>query len=141
MPAEPAPGPGGLLLTAVVASGVTALDGVRRGDLAVLIRQAAAGVEILQPWLRHRFQVDRIGLHTSTFQLVDRSGRFGLDEEAAHASPAQRVLGAVYSVRELPRAARPSVCALLERADLWRGPTGRTLFDRLAAEARRILLE
>ncbi|MCP5025987.1 MAG: hypothetical protein GY929_06840 [Actinomycetia bacterium] len=135
LPVDPAPGPGGLLLAIVVASGVPALDDDLGPDLARLIRQVAIDVEIPQPRLRHRFQADRVGLHTSTFQLVARSGRLGFDEEAAYASPAQRVLGAIYAVRDLPRVVRPSVCELLQRAATWRRPVGPTLFDRLASEA------
>jgi len=134
LPVEPAPGPGGLLLAVVVASGVVDLDDELRTDLAVLIKQVAAGLEIPQPRLRHRFQVDRIGLHSSSFHLIDRAGRLGLDEQAAYASPAQRVLGAVYAVRDLPRLLQPSVCELLQRAATWRGPIGPSLFDRLASE-------
>src|SRR5438093_915484 len=58
LPTEPAPGFGGILLAALVATHVAALDDEALGDLHALVDDLEGGRRIAQPRLRHRFQTD-----------------------------------------------------------------------------------
>src|SRR5213078_2509957 len=80
LPAEPAPGPGGILLGGLVAAHVDAID----DDLLV---------ELLG-------LIDVVGLDRSRHKLVAQGEEmvFELDE---HGPAVPQVLGAVYAVREL----------------------------------------
>ena len=65
LPVDPAPGFGGLLLGGIVADCIGGLDEDLHDDLVRLTRQLQRGDRIPQPRLRHRLQVDLIGLTRS----------------------------------------------------------------------------
>src|SRR5437660_12606703 len=121
LPAEPAPGPGGILLGGLVAAHVEAIDDDLLVDLLGLIDDLESDRRIPQPRLRHRFQTDVVGLDRSRHKLVavGEETVFELDE---HGAAVPQVLGAVYAVRELPQDARPVVFDVLRRALRWDGP-------------------
>ncbi len=123
LPVEPPPGFGGILLGGVVAAHIAEVDPELLGDLHRLINEVDRGLRIVQPRLRHRYQVDRVGLARSRHRLVadGESLRFEFEEKA---SPLQQILGAVYATERLGPHVRHSVAAVLHKAMRWQGPLG-----------------
>lgn len=131
LPVEPAPGFGGILLGGVVAAHVDAIDSDLRPDLHRLISQVARGERVVQPRMRHRFQVDQHGLGRTVHRLV------GVDEQITfqfedNGAPFPQVLGAVYAAERVSPAVREVLCQLLHRAVSWTGPIGPSLISHLA---------
>lgn len=131
LPVEPPPGFGGLLLGGIVAAHVDELDAELVGDLGRLLDDLEAGRRTPQPRLRHRLQVDHIGLARSVHRLVGRGDvlEFEFDEGGA---PAAQVLGAAYAAGQLPFAVRHRVMEALRRALRWQGPVGPALVAHLS---------
>ena len=131
LPTDPPPGLGGLLLGAVVAEHARDVDDDLIPDLHRLIEQVERGDRVVQPRLRHRFQVDRHGLGHSTHRLFAEGDdlRFAFDP---HGSPLAMVLGAVYALERLEEPSRRSIGPALHKAVRWRGPIGPTLIAHLA---------
>lgn len=139
LPVDPAPGFGGLLLGAVVARHLPDVDDDLVPDVHRLVDQVAAGERVVQPRLRHRFQVDRHGLGRSLHQLVGHRHDGAGDELAfdfdTHGSPLAMVLGAIYAVERLEASSRRVVAPVLHRAARWSGPIGPSLVAHLAGSA------
>ena len=97
LPTDPPPGLGGLLLGAVVAEHARDVDDDLIPDLHRLIEQVERGDRVVQPRLRHRFQVDRHGLGHSTHRLYAEGDdlRFAFDP---HGSPLAMVTSRTPSV-------------------------------------------
>jgi hypothetical protein len=123
LPAEPPPGPGGILLGGLVAAHVDAIDDELLVELLGLIDDLEQDRRIPQPRLRHRFQIDVHGLDRSRHKLVAQGEEmvFHLDD---HGPAVPQVLGAVYAVRDLPEDAQPVVFDVLRRAMRWDGELG-----------------
>jgi hypothetical protein len=130
LPAEPAPGPGGVLLGGLVAAHASAIDDELLVDLLGLIDDLESDRRIPQPRLRHRFQTDVVGLDRSKHKLVavGEETVFQLDD---HGPAIPQVLGAVYAVRELAEEARPVVFDLIRRALRWDGGVDAELVNYL----------
>jgi hypothetical protein len=135
LPMDPAPGFGGLLLGAVVAAHMEQLEPDFVPELGRLLDDLEAGRRIVQPRLRHRFQVDHHGLAKSTHALLGQGDEltFSLETEG---SPASQVLGAAYAAGRVDRPHRPLVMAVLRRAVVWRGETGPELIAHLTGMSR-----
>jgi hypothetical protein len=131
LPVDPAPGFGGLLLGAVVAAHLDGVDEELLPDVHRLVDQVDDGRRVVQPRLRHRFQVDRHGLALSTHRLVGRGEEIGFDFHVT-GSPLAQVLGAIYAVERLEAASRHIVAPVLHKALRWRGPVGPSLIAFLA---------
>lgn len=131
LPTDPAPGAGGLLLGAVVAAHAQDLDPEMIPELQKLLADVERGRRIAQPRLRHRFQVDRIGLARSRHRLHDRDGRLEATFDD-HAGPASQVLGAVYAAGGMAPPVRREVVGLLRRSITWQGPVDALLFAYLS---------
>lgn len=132
LPVDPPPGFGGLLLGGVVAAHIGGLDVELLPDLDRLIVQVDAGQRIVQPRLRHRFQVDRHGLARSRHRLLGKGEEITFDFEE-NGSPAQQILGAVYAAERLEATARRAVCTVLHKAMQWNGgPVGPSLIAHLS---------
>jgi hypothetical protein len=131
LPTEPAPGFGGILLGAVVAANLHAVDPDLLPDLHRLVNEVERGQRVVQPRLRHRFQVDRHGLARSRHRLVG-SGEDIEFELENNGTALQQVLGAVYATERLASASRHGVAAALHKAMRWRGPIGPSLITYLA---------
>lgn len=123
LPADPVPGFGGVLLGGVLATHAEALDEDETVDVRRLLGEVAREERVVQPRLRHRFQVDRHGLMVSTHRL-DRDGDALRFDIATTGHAMHHVLGAVYAVERLDQRVRPQLAQLLERALSWRGPLG-----------------
>lgn len=131
LPTDPAPGFGGLLLGGIVAAHIGDLDLDLTAELSRLITELESGRRISQPRLRHRYQVDHIGLARSRHRLRGDGDALDFDLED-NGIPAVQVLGAVYAAGQLSPFDRPSVMETLRRAVRWRGPVGPALVAHLS---------
>jgi hypothetical protein len=131
LPMAPEPGFGGILLGGVVATYAPALDEDLTADLRRLLARLEAGSRIPQPQLRHRLQIDRVGLLQSTLRLVGdgRDMRFDFEDRAA---PPAYVLAAAYAAGHLPGPWRHAGFAVMRRALTWRGGGDERLIAFLA---------
>jgi hypothetical protein len=130
LPSDPAPGFGGLLLGAVVAAHMDPVIDDLWPDIHRLIDQISRGDRVVQPRLRHRFQVDRHGMARSVHRLV------GVGEDLKfefqnNGNKLQQVLGAIYAAERLDSASRHLVAEVLHVAMRWKGPIGPEFVARL----------
>jgi hypothetical protein len=123
LPVDPAPGFGGLLLGAIVSVYSRDIDEDLVPDVQRLLLEVERGSRVVQPRLRHRFQVDRHGLSYSTHRLLS-SGDSIEFELVSHGTPLQQVLGAIYSLERFDETSRKAMVGILRRAMMWRGPIG-----------------
>ena len=93
LPVDPAPGFGGLLLGAVLAGHIGDVPDDLVPDVHRLIDQIDRDERVVQPRLRHRFQVDRHGMALSTHRLVGDGEEITFDFHTTGSGLAQ-VLGA-----------------------------------------------
>lgn len=131
LPVDPAPGFGGLLLGAVVANHIAGVAAELTGDVARLISEVERGDRIVQPRLRHRFQVDRHGMAHSRHEMHGDGDDIEFEFGTTGSDLAQ-VLGAVYAVERLDPASRHVIAPVLLKATRWRGPIGPALVGFLA---------
>lgn len=133
LPVEPPPGPGGILLAGIVGGFAWQLDDDTVNELLRLIDDLEFGRRIPQPRLRHRFQIDTVGLDRSHHRLYGTGThlRLELDE---HGHPLPNVLGAIYAAGRLSYAYRAPVFRLLRRASSWVGGNDARLVGYLAGE-------
>jgi hypothetical protein len=131
LPTEPAPGFGGLLLGGIVAANMAELHVDLTGELVRLMTDLEEGRRIPQPRLRHRLQVDRIGLARSRHRLLGEGDALELDLDDA-GSPESQILGAVYAAGQIDASSRRQVMEVLRRAVRWNGPLGPSLLGYLA---------
>lgn len=131
LPVDPAPGFGGLLLGAVIAQHLDGVDDDYVSDIHRLIGEVAAGGRIVQPRLRHRFQIDRHGLSHSAHRLVGSGDDISFDFVTTGTDLAQ-VLGAIYAVERLAVEHRRLITPVLQKAARWRGPIGPSMIAYLA---------
>ncbi len=130
LPTEPAPGFGGVLLACVVATFGQELDQEMGDELDELLLDLEQGRRIRQPRLRHRFQVDVIGLGRSHHRLYGEDDSYHLDLEMK-GHPMPQILGAAYAAGMLERNAKAQVFRLLRKATLWAGEPGPKLLAYL----------
>ncbi|MGE3619386.1 MAG: hypothetical protein AB7L84_02895 [Acidimicrobiia bacterium] len=135
LPVVPAPGFGGILLGGVVASTIGELDPDLFDDLDRLTVQLEAGMRIPQPRLRHRLQVDHVGLLRSAHRLVGDGEELSFDLSDRPA-PAQSILAALYAAGGLAPGPRTQVMGLIRKAMRWAGPLDGTLVTHLTGLAR-----
>lgn len=122
LPVDDSPGFGGLLLGAIVARYGQLIDPELLEDLEILSYQVEQGQRIPQPRLRHRLQVDRVGLSRSVHRLERLpNNRLHISYETKHEAPAQFVLAAVYAAGALEPSPRTDVMRVIRRAIAWRG--------------------
>jgi hypothetical protein len=131
LPVDPAPGFGGVLLGAVVAQHLRGVDPDLVPDVTRLINEVERGGRIVQPRLRHRFQVDRHGLSHSRHRLEGEGDDVEFDFHTTGSDLAQ-VLGAVYALERLADPVRRALVPVLISATKWRGPIGPALIAHLA---------
>lgn len=132
LPVDPAPGFGGLLLGAVVANHIVGVDPDLHPGVVRLVDEVERGDRIVQPRLRHRFQVDRHGLSHSRHRLIGHDDDDIEFDFGTTGSDLAQVLGAVYAAERLDRQSRRAIAPLLHKAIRWRGPIGPALIAHLA---------
>ncbi|MCE9622901.1 MAG: hypothetical protein K8R99_11200 [Actinomycetia bacterium] len=135
LPTDPAPGLGGVLLAAVVAAYLPAVDDELVPDLGRLIDQVTRGDRIVQPRLQHRYQIDRHGLAVSVHQLNGDADNVTFDLHSM-GRPLSQVLGAVYALERLDFDARRALAPVLHRALRWRGPIGPSFVADISGVSR-----
>jgi hypothetical protein len=131
LPVDPAPGFGGLLLGAIIAEHLYGIEDDLVPDVHRLITQIADGERIVQPRLRHRFQVDRHGLAKSHHRMLGNGDDISFDFRSQGTDLVQ-VLGAIYAVERLAPEHRRRLAPVLQKAARWRGPIGPALISYLA---------
>lgn len=127
---EPPPGAGGLLLAGIVANFAPDVSSELREDLVDVLELLAAGVRVVQPRVRHRFQTDRVGLLRSQHHLVSDGVSLSFVFDSALGLPVQQVLGALYAAGSLPVESRRSVLDACRNSLVW----GRPVDSRFIAE-------
>jgi hypothetical protein len=138
LPTDPPPGFGGLLLGAVVARHIGGVDPELLHDVRRLVGEIERGQRVVQPRLRHRFQVDRHGLARSLHQMHGEGDDIEF-EFGTHGSDLAMVLGAVYATERLDSAHRRLITPVLIKALAWRGPIGPALVAHLAGSTSTAL--
>jgi hypothetical protein len=133
LPTDPPPGFGGILLAGIVAAYVKTLDDDLRDELDGLINDLDTGLRIPQPRLRHRYQIDVVGLDRSHHRLVGSGEAMALDLDQ-HGAVLPQVLGAVYAASKLSYRTRGSVFRLLRRATRWHGDNDDRLISYLTGD-------
>lgn len=131
LPVDPAPGFGGLLLGAIIAQHLDGVAGDYVPDVHRLIEEVASGNRVVQPRLRHRFQLDRHGLSHSSHRLIGDGEDMSFDFATTGTDLAQ-VLGAIYAVERLALEHRRRIVPVLQKAARWRGPIGPSMISYLA---------
>ena len=127
------PGPGGLLLAAIMATFGQGLADDLSDELQDLLDDLEHDRRISQPRLRHRYQHDVVGLDRSHHRLREVAGALELDlEEKEH--PLPQVLAAAYAASLLSHRSRASVFRLLRKATLWAGEPGPRLLAFLSGD-------
>lgn len=138
LPTDPPPGFGGLLLGAVVAQHIRGVSPELHHDVKRLMHEIERGERVVQPRLRHRFQVDRHGLARSLHQM--RGDGEDIEFEFGSAgSDLAMVLGAVYAAERLDSSHRRLIIPVLTKALTWRGPIGAALVAYLAGSTSTAL--
>jgi hypothetical protein len=133
LPTDPPPGPGGLLLGAIVGAMVPRLDEELRDDVEILLDDLEAHRRIPQPRLRYRFQTDVVGLDRSRHRLVRVGRAMGIDIDD-HGPPLPQALAALYAASRVSYRARPAVFRVLRRAMQWDGAADDALLAFLRSE-------
>lgn len=131
LPVDPAPGPGGLLLGAVLARFASRLDVELQAEMIYLLDDIERGKEIGQPRLRYRRQRDRVGLLRSRHRLVRESDGLRFSFDSSKSLPAQSALAAAYACELIPDEHRGEVMAVMRRGLDWHGSVGPGLIDHL----------
>ena len=132
LPCDPAPGYGGLLLGAVVARFARELHADDHDEIAALISHLDRVGQVPQPRLRHRLQLDSVGLQRCVHQLHGEGDQLRIELDEGTGSPTQHVLCALYAAATLPDGARSAVMTTLRRAMGWRGGMGDALITHLS---------
>lgn len=133
-PVDPAPGFGGILLGAVLAVHIADIDDELVPDLHRLLTEIENGSRVVQPRLRHRFQVDRHGLAVSVHRMTGEGDTVSFEFDRS-GTPLQQVLGAVYALERIDEKSRRVLVPLMRRAMMWRGPIGASFVAYLAGNA------
>jgi hypothetical protein len=107
---------------------VAELDDELIGELHHLLADLEAGRRIAQPRLRHRFQIDVVGLDRSRHKLVGKAGSDNIGdvrfELQGNGRPVPQILGAAYAAGRLHPDARSHVFDAMRKAALWEaGPS------------------
>lgn len=131
LPVDPAPGFGGLLLGAVLSTYIRDVDDDFHVDLQRLLNEVERGSRVVQPRLRHRFQVDRHGLTYSSHRLIGAGDTVEF-ELNSNGSPLQQVLGCIYALERLDDVTRQLLVPIMRKAFTWRGPIGPSFISYLA---------
>ncbi|MFN5605282.1 MAG: hypothetical protein ACK49V_12115 [Actinomycetes bacterium] len=130
LPTDPAPGFGGLLLSAIVARHIIDVEEELIPDTHRLVAQIERNERVAQPRLRHRYQVDRHGMARSLHRLVGTGEDFAFEFDT-QGNPMQQVLGAIYSLERLDVPSRKALAPLLVKSLNWRGPLGQAFVSHL----------
>lgn len=131
LPADPAPGFGGVLLGGIMARFAPELDPDTDEDLDELVDDLEAGRRIGQPRIRHRLQLDRIGLTRCRHRLEADGEQFRF-RFSTMGTPLQNVLCAAYAAANVGAEDRAATFAALRKGMDWIGPLDDSLVRYLS---------
>ncbi len=131
LPVDPSPGFGGILLGAILSSHIRDIDEDFHVDIQRLLTEVERGTRVVQPRLRHRFQVDRHGLTYSHHRLLGAKDSIEFELNSS-GSPLQQVLGCIYVLERLDDTTRTLLVPVMRKAFTWRGPIGPSFITYLA---------
>ncbi|MFM9083536.1 MAG: hypothetical protein ACKOQ7_06585 [Actinomycetota bacterium] len=131
LPVAPAPGFGGVLLGGVLSAHMPEVDDDLHLDVQRLLNEIERGSRVVQPRLRHRFQVDRHGLSHSVHRLTGEGDSVTFDLRS-NGTGLQQVLGAIYALERLDAPLRRALVPMMRRSLTWRGPLGANFIAHLA---------
>lgn len=134
LPVDPAPGPGGVLLGAIMANYNAELDEESFDNLLKLTMQLQEGQRIVQPRLRHRFQTDRHGLTRSRARLRRDGDGLVVDFDNS-GTGFQMMVAAVYTAGSLDPGPRRAVMDAVRKGMRWGSGLDRALFAHLSGLA------
>ena len=133
LPVDPAPGFGGLLLAGIVGAWVQFLDEDLRDEIDLLGDDLERGRRVVQPRVRHRFQLDTHGLASTRHRLIGQGEAVALEiDDEGYGLP--QVLAAVYAASRLTFRARAEVFRLIWRATRWEGDDLDRLLEYLGGD-------
>ena len=136
LPADPAPGFGGILLGGIIARFAPALDVDLHDDLVVLMGELSRRSRVSQPRLRYRLQSDRVGLQRCRHRLEGDGEHLAFRFDADVGKPAQHVLCALYAAAAIDDAtARFAVMATLRAGLSWGGRIDDSLIRHLTGHS------
>src|SRR4029079_14869214 len=100
-------------------------------DVCLRLTQSERGERVVQPRLRHRYQIDRHGLALSRHWLEGKGEnvQFHFDTKG---SGLVQVLGAIYAIERLDEQARHALSPVIQKAMRWKGPIGPSFITHLA---------
>ncbi len=122
LPVDPAPGAGGVLLAGILAHTAPNVEPDLREHLVWLLEQLAVGNRVSQPRVRHRYQVDQVGLLRSTHRLVADGDSLTFEFDDDRGRPVAFALGAIYCAGSLPEDVRGPVFDAMRGALVWGRP-------------------
>ncbi len=122
LPVDPAPGAGGLLLAGIVANFAPEVSSDLREDLVDVLELLHAGMKVVQPRVRHRYQSDNVGLLRSQHSLVSNGSSLDFNFDSELGLPVQQVLGALYAAGSFPIELRRPVLDACRNALVWGRP-------------------
>jgi hypothetical protein len=100
-------------------------------DIQRLLTEVERGGRVVQPRLRHRFQVDRHGLTYSSHRLLGTGD--SVEFEMNNSGTAlQQVLGSIYALERLDETTRKLLIPVMRKSLTWRGPIGPSFITYLA---------
>ena len=137
LPIDTAPGSGGVLLAGIMARFSRELDADTDEALSVLLDLLESGVRVAQPQLRHRMQVDRVGLMKARYHLESEDGRFRFRFDSRVGSATQHVLAAAYAGATLSGTDRAAAFAAMRKGLDWGGAVD-DRFVRFVADRRHL---
>jgi hypothetical protein len=125
------PSPGSLLLAGVV--GASQLPPEQLDEIEVMLDHLGRGKTIGQPQMRHRLQVDTVGLDSSHHRLlgVDNRRQLFVDPKG-YEQPLPQVLVSCYAIGRLDDGRRWGCAELLRRSLRWDGADNDQLMAWLA---------
>lgn len=131
LPTDPAPGFGGILLGGIVARYAAELDPDTHDEVVALVADLERGRRVAQPRLRHRLQVDTVGLQRCRHRLVGVGQRVEFAFDHDKGTPLQHVLCAVYTAGA-QGARQRAVFATLRKGLFWTGGDDNRLVAHLS---------
>ncbi len=126
---------GPVLLGAVCARFSPQLTDDFTSEVAKLTHELESGRPVAQPRLRHRLQLDRVGLARSRQRLHARGKRLIPEFDGTRATPGQLVLGTVYAAGTVPEDSRGPMMRAVRRGLAWHGEIGPALISYLSEPA------
>ncbi len=110
---------GALLLAAIAAENYRCISADLCEELDDVLASYVAGHKVSQPIVRHRFQVDRVGLLSANQRIHKHKDSLRFELNNGSALPEQLVLGAILAAQSLPLESRGVAFRSMKKARTW----------------------